>query len=332
MKYRILGKTGLKISEVGFGAWGIGGPAMAGEVPIGWGEVNDENSKAAIKKAFELGINFFDTADFYGLGHSEELLAEVLKPNWNDVVIASKVGHQLNDDGSVKLNYEKKYIIDACERSLKRLQKEVIDVYQLHSAKLIHLQQGECIEAMEKLVKDGKIRYWGISLNTFKPGEEAKFFIDNNIGHTFQLVFNIINQRSLQEVIPLASKYNYGIIARMPLQFGLLTGKFTSETRFQKNDHRMFRLPPELLVKSLEKLEPVWDLADKYNINKTSLAVSFILSHYEISTVIPGIKTVKQAVENTAGIIKLNDEDINYLHNYFNEELSALVDLYETAG
>lgn len=332
MNYRILGRTGLKISEVGFGAWGIGGPAMAGEIPIGWGEVNDETSKAAIKKAVELGINFFDTADFYGLGHSEELLSEVLKPNWKDILIATKVGHQLNDDGSIKLNYEKKYIFEACERSLKRLQKEVIDVYQLHSAKLVHLEHGDCIEAMEKLVQDGKIRYWGISLNTFKPEEEARFFIDNKFGHTFQLVFNIINQRALQEIIPLASKHDYGIIARMPLQFGLLTGKFTKETRFQKNDHRLFRLPPDILIKSLEKLEPVRDLADKYKISKTSLAISFILSHFEISTVIPGIKTIEQAVENTKDIIKLNDEDINFLHNYFSEELSSIVDLYETAG
>jgi aryl-alcohol dehydrogenase-like predicted oxidoreductase len=147
-----------------------------------------------------------------------------------------------------------------------------------------------------------------------------------------QLPYSLIWRVAEKEIIPATRAKDIYEWAYSPLAQGLLTGKFTSETRFQKNDHRMFRLPPELLVKSLEKLEPVWDLADKYNINKTSLAVSFILSHYEISTVIPGIKTVKQAVENTAGIIKLNDEDINYLHNYFNEELSALVDLYETAG
>lgn len=332
MKYRTLGKTGLKVSEIGFGAWAIGGPAMAGDIPIGWGDVKEEESIRAIAKARELGINFFDTADFYGLGHSEELLGKVLKPFWNEIILATKVGHELLSDGTIKLNYSKNYIIEACERSLKRLQKDVIDVYQLHSARMIHLEQGECIEAMEKLQQDGKIRYWGISLNTFEPDAEAEFLMKHKIGDTFQVVFNIINQIAYKNVIKKAAENNYGIIARMPLQFGLLTGKFSKKTKFDKNDHRKFRLPPEVLDLAIEKLDLVWKIAEKYNVSKTNFALSFILNHSEVSTVIPGIKTVKQAEENSQDIVKLSEDDLKLLHEYFYSDLIKLVEEFRSAG
>lgn len=325
MDYRTLGKTELKVSDVGFGAWAIGGPAMAGNIPIGWGDVNDEDSRKAIRKAFDLGINFFDTADFYGLGHSEELLGKVLKPHWNDIILATKVGHELLADGTINLNYSKKYIIDACEKSLRRLQKETIDLYQLHSARTIHLEQGECIVAMEQLQQEGKIRFWGISLNTFYPEAEANYLIENKIGHSFQLVFNIINQKALVEVIPKAAENNYGIIARMPLQFGLLTGKFSKETKFEENDHRSFRLPKNILNLALEKLEMIWPIAEKYKISKTSLALSFILSHPQISTTIPGIKIEKQAEENTKDIIQFEKDDLDFLHEYYKTDLHQVV-------
>lgn len=332
MNYRTLGKTGLKVSEIGFGAWAIGGPAMAGDIPIGWGDVKVEESIRAISKARELGINFFDTADFYGLGHSEVLLGKVLKPFWNEIILATKVGHELLSDGTINLNYSKNYIIEACERSLKRLQKDVIDVYQLHSARMIHLEQGECIEAMEKLQQDGKIRYWGISLNTFQPDGEAEFFFEHNIGHTFQVVFNIINQVAYENVLKKAAENNYGIIARMPLQFGLLTGKFSKETRFDKNDHRSFRLTPDILELASDKLVLVWEIAENYRVSKTNFALSFIINHREVSTVIPGIKTVRQAEENSQDIIILSEDDLKLLHEYFKSDLIKLVEKFRSAG
>jgi aryl-alcohol dehydrogenase-like predicted oxidoreductase len=326
MEYRILGKTGLRVSLIGFGAWGIGGPAMAGDVPIGWGNVDDTESEMAVNRALDLDINFFDTADFYGLGHSEEILGKLLKGK--DVYIATKVGHHMNDDGSINTDYSKKYILEACNKSLKRLKRDYIDIYQLHSARMEHLKNGECAEAMEQLIQDGKIRHWGISLNTFEPEAEAEFFINNNLGSTFQLVLNIINQKALQKVIPMAAKSNYGIIARMPLQFGLLTGKFNYETHFKKDDHRSFRLTTPVLHKSLEKLEPVWKLQEKYNISKTSFALSFVASHPEVSTIIPGIKTVRQAEENTKDIIRLKDEDIPELHKMYASDFEQLMRTY----
>ncbi len=330
MNYRKFGKIDLKISEIGFGAWGIGGPSMAGDIPIGWGNVNDNQSIEALKTAFERGINFYDTADFYGLGHSEELIGKVFGEK-KDVVIATKVGHRLNNDGTIRLDYSKKHIIEACEKSLKRLRKETIDYYQLHSAKLEHLEEGECIDAMEELKKSGKIRYWGLSLNTFHPEPEADFLMDKNLGDGFQIVFNMINQKGFG-VIKKANKMGYGIIARMPLQFGLLTGKFTKGTTFEKNDHRTFRLTPEILSASLDYLKDVWQITNKYGISKTSLSLSFILSFPEISTVIPGMKTSEQAVQNTSDLVKLSDNDLNDLRTLYKEKLITLVDLMEKQG
>lgn len=330
MNYRNFGRTDLIVSEIGFGAWGIGGPAMAGDIPIGWGNVNDETSIAALHKAFELGITFYDTADFYGLGHSEELIGNVFGSSDN-VIIATKVGHKLAPDNSILLDYSKEYIMKACEESLKRLKRDSIDYYQLHSAKLSHFQNGECIEVMELLKEQGKIRYWGISLNTFNPFPEAEFMLKNNLASGFQLVLNIINQRA-SRLIENAANAGYGIIARMPIQFGLLTGKFSRDTTFDKNDHRFFRLTPDILSKSLDYLDDVWHLADKYKISKTSLALSFILSFQEISTTIPGIKTPRQAEMNTKDIIALDKADIEFLTNLYSQKLCEIVDMMERQG
>lgn len=324
MNYRKFGKTGLSVSEVGFGAWAIGGPAMAGDTPIGWGDVSDEQSVAALKKSLDLGINFYDTADFYGLGHSEELIGKVFS-NRQDVVIASKVGHRLHKGREIVLDYSKDYILQACEGSLRRLRREAIDFYQLHTARVADLENGECIEAMELLKKQGKIRHWGLSLNTFDPDEEADWMIERNLGEGFQVVLNILNQRGLA-AIRKAGKSGYGIIARMPLQFGLLTGKFNKETRFPPDDHRAFRLPPDILGQTLDALEPVWELAGKYGLEKTSLAMSYILSHPEVSTVIPGIKTAEQAKANVNGIVELEPSDLTFLHRLFNEKFNSIVD------
>jgi aryl-alcohol dehydrogenase-like predicted oxidoreductase len=328
MEYRVLGKTNLRVSEVGFGAWAIGGPAMAGNIPIGWGKTDDNESKKAILKAIERGINFFDTADFYGLGHSEELLGEVLHNKWNDVILATKVGHELLPDGKINLNYSKDYILKACEKSLMRLKRDYIDVYQLHSAKVEHLENGECIEAMEILKQQGKIRFWGISLNTFKPEPEMKFLVKRNLGETIQVVFNVINQIALKDVIPLAAEKNYGIIARMPLQFGLLTGKFNENTTFTSDDHRSFRLNQYLLKKSIETLKHYFDIAKRYKVDPALFAMSFVLNHKEISTVIPGIRTEEQAILNTREKIKIKYEDLNFLHKMGEREYLELVNEY----
>lgn len=327
MEFRKFGTTDLLVSEIGFGAWGIGGPSMAGEIAIGWGKVDDSESIRALKKAADKGINFFDTADFYGLGHSEELIGKVFG-NDRNILVASKVGHRLSSENKIYLDYSYDYIIEACEKSLRRLNREQIDYYQLHSARLSQLENRECVEAMESLKKQGKIRYWGLSLNTFDPFPEAEFMLRNNFGSGFQLVFNIINQRA-RDLLKKSSELGYGIIARMPLQFGILTGKFDRNAKFGKDDHRALRLTPKMLQSILPALADVWQISEKYGISRTSLALSFIMSFEEVSTVIPGIKTVHQAVENAKPLEFMQAKDKDFLINKYDEDLKSLMDFIE---
>lgn len=330
MKYRKFGKTDLTVSEIGFGAWAIGGNAVVGGTAIGWGPADDNTSVAAIRKALDVGINFFDTADFYGLGHSEELLGKELRSN-KEAVIATKVGHRAIDD-TIQLDYSKEYIMQACEKSLRRLKRNVIDYYQLHSARLQHFENGQCIDAMELLKKQGKIRHWGLSLNTFHPEAEANLLLEKKAAEGFQLVFNLVNQKALP-LMEDAHKKGYGIIARMPLQFGLLTGKFKEDATFAKDDHRHFRLTKDIISRTNHILEDkVWSLCEKYNTSKTSLALSFILSFDPVSTVIPGIRTPQHAMDNTKDIIRLDKNDVQYLTGLYNSDWKEIVELMEKQG
>jgi aryl-alcohol dehydrogenase-like predicted oxidoreductase len=329
MLYRKFCNTDLFVSENGFGAWAIGGGAMIGSTAIGWGEANDQESRLAIRRSLELGINFFDTADIYGLGHSEELLGSELGSK-KEVIIATKVGNVSRNE-QFTVDYSKNYILKACEESLKRLKREAIDYYQLHTAKLIHLEQGDCLEAMQLLQQQGKIRYWGISLNTFDPFPEAEYFIQHKIGYGFQLVLNILNQKALP-LIKRASESGFGIIARMPLQFGLLTGKFDKVVSFSENDHRKNRLTEHIISEVNNALSSVWQLCKKYDISKTQLALSYVLSYNGVSTVIPGIRTAAQAESNTTGLVRLEKTDLELIGHLGVSSLVPVMKLIQKQG
>jgi aryl-alcohol dehydrogenase-like predicted oxidoreductase len=329
MQYRKFGNTDLHVSAIGFGAWAIGGAAMIGDTAIGWGDADDKVSVAAIEASMDKGINFFDTADIYGLGHSEELLGRTIGKN-KQMIIASKVGNVSRNE-QFTVDYSKKYILGACEASLKRLQREAIDYYQLHSARLSHLQEGECIEAMQQLQQEGKIRYWGLSLNTFDAIPETEYLMKSGSGNGFQLVLNILNQKALPLVKHAAAK-GYGIIARMPLQFGLLTGKFDKGVSFAANDHRKNRLIPEVVDTANTALQPVWELCEKYDCTKTQLALSYLLSYPEVSTIIPGIRTPAQAGLNTAGLFQLLAEDRLLIEQAGITDFIPVMDLIQKQG
>jgi aryl-alcohol dehydrogenase-like predicted oxidoreductase len=329
MEYRKFGNTDLQVSEIGFGAWAIGGGAMIGSTVIGWGETDDAVSVKAIEASIENGINFFDTADIYGLGHSEELLGKVIGKR-KDMIIASKVGNVARDE-KFTTDYTKKYILEACDKSLKRLQRDTIDYYQLHSARMTQLQDGECIAAMDSLQQQGKIRYWGLSLNTFDPEPEADYLIQHNKGIGFQLVLNILNQKALS-LIQRSAEKGYGIIARMPLQFGLLTGKFDKAVSFAHNDHRKNRLTIEVIEAATTALQPVWELCDKYNCTKTQLALSYVLSYPEVSTIIPGIRTVEQAEQNTSGLFQLEQKDRQLIESLDQTSFATVMKLIQQQG
>jgi len=302
---------------------------MIGNTAIGWGDTDDNVSIKAIHTALDAGINFFDTADIYGLGHSEDLLGKTIG-NKKGVIIATKVGNVSRND-QFTVDYSKEYILKACEASLKRLKRETIDFYQLHSARMQHLQQGECIAAMQQMEQQGKIKYWGISLNTFDPLPEADFFIQNKIGNGFQLVLNLLNQRTL----PLqksSAENGYGIIVRMALQFGLLTGKFDNGMNFSANDHRKNRLTKDVIDASNNALNPVWALCKKYNCSKTQLALSYILSYPEVSTIIAGIRTAEQVQLNTTGLFQLDSVDRSVIEQLGATDFIQVMDLIQKQG
>lgn len=330
MQYRKFGATDLMVSETGFGAWAIGGGAMVGPTPIGWGDADDSVSEKALAAALDAGINFFDTADIYGLGHSETLIGRVLG-NRPDVLVATKVGNVARE-GQFTVDYTKNHILAACEASLRRLKRETIEYYQLHTARMAHLQQGDCLEAMEQLQQQGKIRYWGISLNTFYPDAEADFFMAQSCGHGFQLVWNLMNQRATG-VIEKAAAKGYGVIARMPLQFGLLTGKISRTAGFASNDHRNSRLTPTIIDATLTILETkVWPMCERYGCSPLALAMAFVLGTPGISVQIPGIRTPQQAVANSAALPVLQVEDWQYLRGLAASDWARVMELIEKQG
>src|SRR6187549_2611548 len=324
MQYRKFGNTDLVVSEIGFGAWAIGGGAMIGNTAIGWGDTDDNVSIKAIHTALDAGINFFDTADIYGLGHSEELLGKAIS-NKKNVIIATKVGNVSRND-QFTVDYSKENILKACEASLKKLRREAIDYYQLQSARMQQFPEGECIAAMQQLEQQGKIKYWGISLNTFDPLPEADFFIQNKIVNGFQLVLNLLNQKTVP-LLKRSAQDGYGIIVRMALQFGLLTGKFDKETNFSANDHRKNRLTKGVIDISNNALVPVWTLCKKYNCSKTQLALSYILSYPEISTIIAGIRTAEQVQLNTTGSFQLDKADMQMIEHLGQNDFTAVMNL-----
>ncbi|HKC36066.1 MAG TPA: aldo/keto reductase [Chitinophagaceae bacterium] len=329
MQYRKFGSTDLLISEIGFGAWAIGGGAMIGNTPIGWGDADDAVSVKAIHAALDAGINFFDTADIYGLGHSEEILGKTIGHK-KEMIVATKVGNVSRNE-QFSVDYSKEYILKACNASLKKLKRNVIDYYQLHSARIVHLQNGECVDAMQQLQQQGKIRYWGISLNTFDPLPEADFFIDKKIGNGFQLVLNLLNQKTLP-LLKQASENGYSVIVRMALQFGLLTGKFDRGVNFSANDHRKNRLTKDVIDFSNNALTPVWALCKKYNCSKTQLALSYILSYPEVSTIIAGIRTAGQVQLNTTGLFQLDSDDRLVIEQLGAADFVQVMDLIEKQG
>jgi len=301
MKYIKLGDRGPKISVIGFGAWAIGGRD--------WGKTDDTVSKNALRTALDEGVTFIDTADVYGFGHSEELIASVLKERGKgEVIIATKAGNDFynagdDDDngyGPIKQTYDKEYLIWAAEQSLKRLGVETLDILQLHSPDIEKLNRDEPWEALETLKRDGKILHAGLSIQSFKESDQA-FLLDehHDILDCIQVRYNLLEREAEKVLFPKAQQYGIGVIVRIPLLFGLLTGKFNRDTRFGENDHRRMNLSSEKLdhyLTELDNMEQAYDEHPGYSKAQTSLA--FCLKHQACHTVIPGGKTPEQVIDN----------------------------------
>ena len=293
MEYRILGKTGLRISTIGFGAWAIGGNM--------WGPQDDNDSIAALNKAIDLGVNFIDTAAAYGNGHSEKIIGQVLKTRKEKIYIATKIPPLMwppPPDTHAKDAFPKEKIITSVEQSLKNLQIDCIDLIQLHSWRENWTNDTDWHEALLGLRKQGKIKFIGVSVHDNMEDEALKLIETGRID-TIQVVYNVLAQTPAKNLFPKTQKHNIGIIARVPLAYGALTGKFTQNTTFAENDFRRNKYYGNNLKDILEKVEAFKKITESNEkANLIAHALRFALAHPAVSTTIPGIRNAKQAEEN----------------------------------
>jgi len=288
MKYRTLGKTGLKVSEVGFGAWAIGGNNYGNS----YGPTDDKVSLAAVEKAFELGCNFYETADVYGHGHSEELLGQALKEHRDDVILATKVGGDFYHDPP-RMNFNPEYLEFASAKSCERLQTDHIDLYQLHNPPAQLLKNGKIFEGLDKLKDSGRIRHYGISIHDPQEG-----LLSMRYGQpaAIQVVFNLLRQEAKNQLFQTAREQNVAIIAREPLSNGFLAGKFTIDSTFPSGDIRGNF--PQNYLSGLIRASQQLRLLESKTRTLAQASIRFVLDHKDVSTVIPGAKTPQQIEED----------------------------------
>lgn len=330
MNRRPLGDTGMRVSEICFGCWAIGGPFFVQNRAIGWGQVDDEISVRAIRRGIELGINFFDTANVYGFGHSEEIVRRALEGVREEVFIASKVGFLREPRDGKNQDFSDAAIRRSCEESLKRLGRETLDLYQLHSVPEAVVRRPEVFESLGSLKKEGKIRAIGVTVETDAAAIAA---MENPAVKSVQIIFNILRQKPARTVFPAAAKKNAGILPRVPLASGLLTGTWKKGKSFPKDDHRSQPLPGETFsglklqdgLFVVEKLRPIADEAGEC---LTALALKWIASFDAVSSIIVGMKTPAQVEENIQALEgrPLPPHAVDKINSVYRERVAALVE------
>ncbi|MFN2340856.1 MAG: aldo/keto reductase [Halanaerobium sp.] len=317
MKYRKLGKTGYEVSEVSFGGWAIGGT---------WGDVEDEQSMAALEEAVDQDINFFDTADVYGDGRSERLMAQLRKETDEEIYIATKAGRRLNPHTAE--GYNKENLNNFVDRSLKNLDVDTIDLLQLHCPPTEVYDQGEVFEILDEMVEAGKIKNYGVSVEKV---EEAMMALEYENVATVQIIFNMFRHKPADEFFAKAKEKGVGIICRVPLASGLLTGKFSKDSTFEENDHRNFNrngeafdkgetfsgVDFELGLKAVDELEEI----KPEGLTMAQFALKWILMHDAVSCVIPGGKKPWQVKDNAAAseAEDLSDEVMERVDEIYDE-------------
>ncbi|MBT2644649.1 aldo/keto reductase [Bacillus sp. ISL-41] len=323
MNYRELGNTGIKISEVSFGTWAIGGS---------WGKTNDEEALRSLEYAIDQGVNFFDTADVYGDGHSEELLAKATKGKEDQIHIATKFCRQ--GDIFDPKNYSYETVRSYCEDSLRRLNRETIDLYQIHCPATEILRDGSVFEVLDRLKKEGKIRHYGVSVETV---EEGLISLENPNVKSLQIIFNMFRQKPLETLIPQAYQKGVGLLVRLPLASGLLTGKFTARHVFEEDDHRRFNENGEAFnvgetfaglgfKKGVELADQLKWIAEGRQ-SMASAALRWILDQKEITCIIPGFKNIDQVKDNlqTLETKPFTEKELQTIQRFYQENVKEFI-------
>ena len=326
MKYRELGRTGLKVSEISFGAWAIGGA---------WGDVDDRESLAALHRALDLGVNFFDTADVYGDGRSERLLARLKRERSEEIIIATKAGRRL--EPHVASGYNRENLSAFIDRSLQNLETDALDLLQLHCPPTEVYYHPEFFAALDGLVKQGKIRYYGVSVEKV---EEALKAIEYPGVQTVQIIFNLFRQRPAELFFSEAKTRKVGILARVPLASGMLTGKLTTQSQFAADDHRTFNRHGEAFDRGetfsgvdyetgLQAIEKLRALVPE-GMSIAQFALRWILMFDAMTCAIPGAKRPAQAEDNAraSDFPPLTDETMRAIKEIYDRQIRRFVHHY----
>lgn len=324
MEYRELGRTGWKVSTIGFGAWAIGG--------ADWGPTKDSVSLATLHRAIDLGVNFIDTADVYGDGHSERLIAQVRKERPEELIVATKAGRRLSPH--VAAGYNRETLTAFVERSLRNLETEALDLLQLHCPPTGVYFMPEVFGVLDELVQQGKVRYYGVSVERV---DEALQAITYPNVQSVQIIFNMFRLKPAEQFFPVARERQVGIVARVPLASGLLTGKFRPDTQFAPQDHRNFNrrgeafdvgetfsgVDYELGLRAVEELRALVP----EGVSMAQFALRWILMFPEVTTTIPGAKNPQQAEDNVraAEIPALSDESMSRVQEIYDRSIRAQV-------
>jgi aryl-alcohol dehydrogenase-like predicted oxidoreductase len=323
MKYRSLGRTPWKVSEISFGAWAIGSS---------WGAVDDSESLAALHKAIDCGVNFIDTADVYGMGHSERLIARLKRERKEEIVVATKAGRRLSPHTAA--GYNRQNLTGFVEDSLKNLATDSLDLVQLHCPPTDVYYQPEVFGALDRLVEAGKIRYYGVSVERV---EEALKAIEFPGVQTVQIIFNCFRQRPASLFFEQALKHRVGILARVPLASGMLTGKLSRDSQFAADDHRNFNRHGQAFdvgetfsgVDYAAALAAVEEIRRHVppGVTMAQFALRWILMFDAVTCAIPGARRPSQAADNCAAsdLPPLSGQAMHAIETLYNTSIRPLV-------
>ena len=317
MKYRKLGKSGIDVSEIGFGAWVIG--------LDWWGKkIDDDEAIRMLKRAYDLGINFYETADMYGNGKSEKVIAQAFKDMRNEVVYSTKWGYDMYNAKQIGHNeipqkHNPQFLDYALQQSMERLQTDYIDVYSLHNPKMDAIENDSLFLSLDSLAQSGKIKSHGVALGpAIGWKDEGLLAIEKRNITCIQTVYNILEQDPGRAFLDAARKNDVGIMVRVPDASGVLTGKVNEKTLFDKNDHRGNR-KKEWILEAIQKIEKMIPVANAREWNISQLAIKFVLSQKQVSVVLPTVINIEE-IETFA-----ETSDGNYLNE---NEIAQITDLY----
>ena len=318
MKYRQLPRTNLRLSEVGFGVWTV--------ATNWWGRMEESERLSLLRRALDMGINLFDTADAYSEGYGEEVLAKALREHRDEIVIATKFGYDFYNNPPREghkerpQRFEQDFIRYACEQSLRRLKTDYIDLYQLHNPRLVTIEDNAVFETLEALVKEGKIRYYGSALGPdigwFEEGEAS---MRHRKVHSLQIIHSILEQEPSRRFFPIAQEEEVGLLSRVPHASEVLTGRFQAPPSFPAGDHRALR-KQEWMQQAIKKANQVGFLADGTDRTMAQAAIKFCLAQSTIVSVLPNITSLAELEEYTAAP---DTQDLTQ------EELDRLDELYQ---